>query len=85
MGSEERKKLLKQLETLITTFVETRDKITELLNEFAEDAREAHDNMPETLQDSERGERLSEIADAAENLASDVESLEVEIDLSEIE
>lgn len=43
-----------------------------ILDCAAEEEREAYDNLPESLQSSERGERMEECADAIENVSSEL-------------
>lgn len=54
------------------------EKLEELQAEVAsigEDEREAYDNLPESIQYSERGEQMSENADDLDGLDGDFESL----------
>lgn len=58
---------------------EARSKFEEALEAFrtvAEEEREAFDNMPESLQSSERGEQSSAAADALEEIVSDLEAFD---------
>lgn len=70
----------KQLSDLISR-IET---IREELDEIKDGEEEKFDNMPENLQDSEKGEALSEIIDfldsASESLNESVESIQSAID-----
>lgn len=70
----------KQLRDLISR-IET---IHEELDEIKDGEEEKLDNMPESLQDSEKGEALSEIIDfldsASESLNESVESIQSAID-----
>lgn len=70
----------KQLSDLISR-IET---IHEELGEIKDGEEEKFDNMPENLQDSEKGEALSEIIDfldsASESLNESVESIQSAID-----
>lgn len=43
-----------------------------ILDYVAEEEREAYDNLPESLQLSERGERIEECADAIENVSREL-------------
>lgn len=43
-----------------------------ILDYAAEEEREAYDNLPESLQSSERGERIEECADAIENVSCEL-------------
>lgn len=47
-----------------------------ILQELGEEMRSWHDNMPESLQGSDRGTRVEEAADALEELASELEGLD---------
>lgn len=84
MGAQERRKMLGEAQKLIDQLEGIKQDLMDKLNEIAEDARESFDNMPESLQGSESGSRLEEIADTAESLASDVDSMEIP-DLSDLE
>lgn len=63
------------------------DKVAALLSEargelenIASDEREAFDNMPEGLQQSEKGERASEIADSLDDCVSRLEDVESDLE-----
>lgn len=43
-----------------------------ILDSVAEEEREAYDNLPESLQYSERGERMEECAEAIEYVSSEL-------------
>lgn len=47
----------------------------ELISSIAEEERECFDNMPEGLQEGERGQSISDNADDLENADSDFETL----------
>lgn len=49
----------------------------ELLNIAAEEEREFYDNMPESLQGSERGQRADEVANFLEEAASALEDVDL--------
>lgn len=53
--------------------------ISEELNQMAEECREKHDNMPEGLQQGEVGQMLEERADACEGAASELDSVDFDI------
>lgn len=84
MASADRKKLLSQIHGEIQNLENAKSALVNLLNDFAQDARDGFENMPESLQGGEAGQRLEEIADSAENLAGDMKTIEVP-DVSEIE
>lgn len=52
----------KKLEEVISTLEDMRDELTHLHNE----ERDAFDNLPDSLQYSEKGEEMEECADALE-------------------
>jgi len=71
----------KQRKTL-QGYVESLDEIKCAIDEMAEEEQDKYDNMPEGLQESERGEAMQE---AIDNLESASSSLEEAIDyLNEI-
>lgn len=65
----QRRKALEKIEALLC---EARC----LLDETATAGREAFENLPESIQKSERGERAEEIATALEGAADDIETIE---------
>jgi exonuclease VII small subunit len=50
------------------------------LDDVATDERMSFDDMPESIQESERGEKMSECADNLETAASELETLIEEIE-----
>lgn len=69
MNAENRKKIKKWIETI--------DQIREDIETMQYEEEGKHDNLPEGLQDSERGEQMQE---AIENLGSAADSLRDAID-----
>ena len=61
----------------ISKLIETLDSVKSDLENFNEEEQEKYCNMPEGLQESERGEAMSE---AIENLESAVSSIEEAMD-----
>lgn len=51
-----------------------------IIEAVAADERDAFDNMPEGLQETDRGQRMSEIADNLDELASTLEEAETTLD-----
>ena len=54
------------------------DQLTEIgssLDELANEEQEAFDNMPESLQGSERGDFMSQVTDTFSEACSDIESI----------
>ena len=66
MNSERRKRLAKICEQLEEIQVE--------IQAIADEEQECYDNLPESLQYAERGERMSEIVDTLNDAANDMES-----------
>lgn len=65
----QRRKRIATVEALLS---QARD----LLEEIASEEREAFENLPDSLQDSERGFRMQDILDALEQGVGDIESME---------
>ena len=61
----------KRLDDVISALEDLQAEIASI----AEEEREAYDNMPDSLRDSERGEQMSENADDLDGLDCDFESL----------
>lgn len=68
MNNPRRKQLKKALELI----AEARA----IIEAMAEEEAEAYENMPEGLQESERGERIAENVDALEDIAAELEDHE---------
>lgn len=47
--------------------------LMELVTEIRDEEQDRYDNLPESVQDGERGERMSEIIDALDNVATALE------------
>jgi len=67
MNKERRKRLEKAVKSIELA----KDEVIAL----SEEEHEAYDNMPEGLQDSERGEAISENVDDLESAAGDLEDI----------
>lgn len=65
----QRRKRIATVEALLS---QARD----LLEEIASEEREAFENLPDSLQDSERGFHMQDILDALEQGVGDIESME---------
>ena len=65
MNNERRKKIEKIREDL--------DGLMALVEELAEEEQEAFDNLPESLQDTERGEAMQTAIDNLDNLQNSLE------------
>ena len=58
-----------RIEKVVSTLEDMSAEISDIMQE----EQEAYDNMPESLQYSERGERMSEIVDAFDSIISDID------------
>lgn len=67
MNATRRKELNKLIEQL--------EDIKIQIENLQQEEQDAYDNLPESLQDSERGERMQEAADELENAASSVDEV----------
>lgn len=65
MNNERRKRIASALEQM--------EEVKSEIEQLAEEEREAYDNMPESLQESERGCAMEEAADNLDNAASSLE------------
>lgn len=66
----------KQRRTRIEEVIGTLDGILEVLNDLECEEQQALDNLPESFQESERGERMQEIIDYLSDAASSIEEAE---------
>ncbi len=67
-----RRKLLKQA-------IELLDKADELILEVLDDERDSYDNLPEMLQSSERGEKISSNIDKLQNIYEEIDTYSTEL------
>lgn len=51
-----------------------------IVEDVASEEREGYDNLPESLQGGEKGQRMSEIADNLEQMFSDLETMDDALD-----
>ncbi len=63
---------------LIEKFEEIKAEAIDQLSEIRDEEQEAYDNLPESLQESERGENMQTCIDALEYFMSDLENMEIE-------
>lgn len=66
------------IDELIERFEEIKAEAIDQLSEIRDGEQEAYDNLPEALQDSERGENMQNCIDALEYFMSDLENMEIE-------
>ena len=63
--------LLEELDAL-------REQIREQLSAIQDDEQEALDNMPESIQESEKGEQMQEYIDTMENVTGELDLIDIE-------
>jgi flagellar biosynthesis chaperone FliJ len=56
------------------------DEVINLLQQISEDEQNAFDNLPEGIQESERGEQMQSYADTISDIASTLEDQSLELD-----
>jgi Mg2+ and Co2+ transporter CorA len=69
----DRRKRLKRAKELI-------EEARTIVEEVAGEEREGYDNLPESLQSGEKGERMSEVAESLEQMFSDLETMDDGLD-----
>lgn len=67
-------RIVEKLEAMDALRLEVQEELEAVLDE----EQEALDNMPESLQDSEKGQQMQEYIDAMESAMSDLEDFDVE-------
>ena len=60
---------------VLESAAERLEELIDGLEGICNDEQEAYDNLPESLQDSERGEQMSENIDDLEQVTSDLEDI----------
>ena len=77
-----RRKELANIVTMLEELDALREQIREQLAAVRDEEQEALDNMPESLQESEKCEQMQEYIDAMENVTGELDLLDIE-DLAE--
>lgn len=78
MNAKRRNTINSIINDLIDKFEEIKSEAIDQLSEIRDEEQEAFDNLPEALQDSERGENMQDCIDALESFMSDLEYMEIE-------
>ena len=78
MNAKRRNTIDSVINELIEKFEEIKAEAIDQLSEIRDEEQEAYDNLPEALQDSERGENMQNCIDALEYFMSDLENMEIE-------
>lgn len=85
MNNERRKRLDEIKERISSIMNELTGDIEDQLQSIRDEEQEYYDNMPESIQNGERGERTQQVIDSLDEAISDLESLDVESITSNIE
>lgn len=78
MNAKRRNAIESVINELIERFEEIKAEAIDQLSEIRDEEQEAYDNLPEALQDSEKGENMQNCIDALEYFMSDLENMEIE-------
>lgn len=78
MNAKRRNAIDSVINELIEKFEEIKAEAIDQLSEIRDKEQEAYDNLPESLQESERGENMQNCIDALEYFMSDLENMEIE-------
>lgn len=72
-----RRKSLAEVIAKLEELDSLRQEAMEMLQQVIDEEQEAYDNMPESLQYSERGEQLQEYIDSMQGVYDDLDSVDV--------
>lgn len=78
MNAKRRNAIESVINELIEKFEEIKAEAIDQLSEIRDEEQEAYDNLPEALQDSERGENMQNCIDALEEFMSDLEYMDID-------
>lgn len=78
MNAKRRNAINSIINDLIDKFEDLKSEAIDQLSEIRDEEQEAFDNLPEALQDSEKGENMQDCIDALEAFMSDLEYMEIE-------
>lgn len=78
MNAKRRNAIDSVINELIEKFEEIKAEAIDQLSEIRDEEQEAYDNLPESLQESERGENMQNCIEALEYFMSDLENMEIE-------
>lgn len=76
--NNQRRKAIAAIESEIASLSETLDNLRERIESIRAEEQEAYDNLPESLQCAEKGERMQSAIDALDNAASELEGLDLD-------
>lgn len=78
MNAKRRNAIDSVINELIERFEEIKAEAIDQLSGIMDEEQEAYDNLPESLQESERGENMQNCIDALDSFISDLEDMEIE-------
>lgn len=78
MNAKRRNSIDSVINELIEKFEEIKAEAIDQLSEIRDEEQEAYDNLPEALQDSERGENMQNCIDALEEFMSDLDYMDID-------
>ena len=78
MNEKRRNAIESVINDLIDKFEEIKAEAIDQLSEIRDEEQEAYDNLPESLQDSERGENMQNCIDALEEFMSDLKYMDID-------
>ena len=78
MNAKRRNSIDSVINELIEKFEEIKAEAIDQLSEIRDEEQEAYDNLPESLQESEKGENMQNCIDALEYFMSDLENMEID-------
>lgn len=73
-----RRKTLRAIITKLEELENLKTEIEEMLEQVMDEEQEALDNMPESLQESERGQQMQEYIDTMDSVLSDLDLFDIE-------
>ena len=73
-----RRKVIKSIVGRLLTMDALRQKIMDELQQVMDEEMDAYDNMPESLQESERGEKMLECYDIMESVHDELDNLDLD-------
>lgn len=83
--NNERRKILDQATAKIEQASTLMEEAKQLLEEVAGDEREAHENMPDSLKEGERGAAMEQAADDLDEAVSSIDQIDFDEILGQIE
>jgi flagellar biosynthesis chaperone FliJ len=84
VNNQRRKELARAVE-LLSQMVDLHSEAASIITDAAGEEREYYDNMSESLQQGERGERANEAADRLEEIASALDGIDLQQFITDIE